>query len=235
MKNLIRKVVNKILLPHSNLSYSQSGEDLIVAYLLHKLNIKSPYYLDIGTNRPKLINNTYYFYIRGFTGVCVEANPKLAAEIKRSRPKDTVLEKGIGISEQADMDFYVFSGKYDGLSTFSQAEAEHWSKTGSKEHGKIPVEKVIKIPLISINTVIEKYCSHLPDFVSLDVEGWDLAILQSMNFEAYRPHIFCVETLLYDSNQNESKNEELIRFMKSKGYAVYADTNINTIFVNEHH
>ena len=65
MKNLFRKLVTKIILPHSQLSYAQSGEDLILAHLFYKLNIAKPTYLDIGANHPSFISNTYFFYLRG--------------------------------------------------------------------------------------------------------------------------------------------------------------------------
>jgi hypothetical protein len=41
----------------------------------------------------------------------------------------------------------------------------------------------------------------------------------------------CVETLLYDQEQNESKNLIIIDYLKEKGYEIYADTHINTIFI----
>ena len=40
-----------------------------------------------------------------------------------------------------------------------------------------------------------------------------------------------METLKYDENQNEYKNNEIIDFMRSKGYQEYADTHVNTIFL----
>lgn len=233
MKNFIRKVVNKILLPHSRISYSQSGEDIIVDYLLRKNNVEKPYYLDIGANHPKEINNTYYFYLRGCKGVCVEANPLLAVKLQKSRPNDRVIAKGIGIDNSPEMDFYVFEGKYDGLSTFSKTDAAHWSEVGIKEHGKINHTKVIQVPLISINTVLTELCDKIPDFISLDIEGLDMEILKTMDFNKFRPVVFCIETLLYDREQREYKNQDLIKYMISNGYKVYADTNINTIFVSQ--
>jgi hypothetical protein len=54
-------------------SFSQSGEDLIVHFLLTwQLGIKNISYLDIGANDPFSCNNTYLFYKREFSGVNVE-------------------------------------------------------------------------------------------------------------------------------------------------------------------
>ncbi len=231
MRNSFRKLVNKIILPYSQLTYAQSGEDLILANLFYKLSISNPSYLDIGANHPSYISNTYYFYLRGSKGVCVEPNPYLFKKLERLRKHDTVLNVGVGLSEQAEADFYLFPKSAHGLSTFSREEADYWKNTGMKKVGKIAYEKVIKVPLIDINTLINKYCKKVPDFISIDVEGLDLAILQSFNFNIYSPKVFIVETLKYDENQNEFRNKKIIDFMRSKGYQEYADTHVNTIFL----
>lgn len=230
MKNLFRKIVNKWLLPHSQLIYSQSGEDIILSHLFYKLGIQKPSYLDIGANDPAYISNTYYYYLRGSRGVCIEPNPYLAEKIKSVRPEDKVLNVGIGTNKNEFADFYLFPEKTNGLSTFSRLEAEYWGEVGMKMIGKIKYEKIIKVRLETINDILENYFFQPPDFISLDVEGLDLDILQSLDFNIYRPLVFCVETLGYDQNQKEFKRDEIIEFMVSKGYRVYADTHVNTIF-----
>jgi len=231
MKNLFRKVINKFILPHSQLVYAQSGEDLILAHLFYKLNIQKPTYLDIGANHPAYISNTYYFYLRGSRGVCIEPNPYLFKKIKKARPKDDVINAGVGFNERSEADFYLFPDEANGLSTFSKEEADYWGRVGMKNIGKIEYEKVIKLPLITINSVMEKYFNKTPDFISLDVEGLDLEILQSLDFNRNSPKVICVETLLYDEHQNESKNPGIISFLQKKGYVIYADTHVNTIFI----
>ena len=128
MKNSFRKLVNKIILPYSQLTYAQAGEDLILANLFYKLSIGNPSYLDIGANHPSYISNTYYFYLRGSRGVCVEPNPYLFKKIERLRKHDTVLNVGVGLSEQSEADFYLFPKRAHGLSTFSKEEAEYWKR-----------------------------------------------------------------------------------------------------------
>ncbi len=230
MKNLIRKIVNRILLPHSQLVYSQAGEDLLIAQCLGKLGISQPSYLDIGANNPEFISNTYYFYLRGSKGVCVEPNPRLAAKIKKVRPRDTVLNIGVGLSEQTEADFYLFSGYADGLSTFSREEAERWQQVGMKELGKLRYEQVIKLPLRPINDIIGEHFSSAPDLLSIDVEGLDLQILKTLDFDVHRPAVICVETLSYDEHQADFKRTDIVEFLLSRDYKVYADTHINTVF-----
>lgn len=233
MKNLFRKVVNKILLPHSQLIYSQAGEDLILANLFYKRNIVRPTYLDIGANDPQYISNTFYFYMRGSSGVCIEPNPKLSKKIKRVRERDTVLNIGIGVDDRAEADFYLFPDYAHGLSTFSREDAQYWEDIGMAQIGKIKYERIIKVPLQTINNVIKAHFSSAPDFINIDVEGLDLQILRTLDFNLYSPIAICVETLYYDGQQKEHKRNEVAEFLETKGYSLYADTHINSIFHKE--
>ncbi|HMO63189.1 MAG TPA: FkbM family methyltransferase [Ferruginibacter sp.] len=228
--NLFRGVAKKIL-PQAQLGYSQFGEDLIMAHLFHQVDIKQPTYLDIGANEPRYISNTYFFYTRGSRGILIEPNPYLCKKLHQIRPNDIVLHTGIGLNEEAEADFYLFPNYANGLSTFSEKEAQHWEQIGMKGIGKIPVEKVIKVPLTPINVIIEKYFSaKAPNFISLDVEGLDIDILRSFDFNRFRPDVFCVETVGYDENQKAYKIEAILELMLSKDYKIHADTWVNTIF-----
>lgn len=214
-----------------NHAYAQFGEDLIINQFFYYKGIAKPSYLDIGANEPRYISNTYFFYKKGASGVLVEPNPLLASKLRKIRPKDKVLDFGIGLSEQKEADFYLFPDAANGLSTFSKEEAEHWKNIGMKGVGKINWEKIIKVPLLPVNSIIEKYLAdNAPDFISLDVEGLDLEILKSMNFTKYRPHLICVETLFYDQNQSMVKDTTIADFMRTVGYEIHADTFVNTIF-----
>lgn len=229
-----KKLVTKILFPGSKLLYAQQGEDAIINTILYKKNIKNPYYLDIGANRPKHCSNTYSWYFQGANGVLVEPNPILAKKLKKYRNHDIVLAYGVcADSENGTIaDLYVFS-KYDALSTFSKKDVDYWKNIGMKKIGKISHDKIIKVQLLPINEILSNYCKKLPDILSLDIEGLDLDILKSLDFERFPIPICCVETLLYGENQKESKNMNLINFMLCKGYIVYADTFVNTIFIKK--
>ena len=228
---LFKRQIRKIFLPKIRNSYAQFGEDLILSQYFFQSGIKKPTYLDIGANEPEYISNTYLFYEQGSRGVLIEPNPFLYRKLKKVRPKDICLNVGIGLNEVKEAPFYVFPNHANGLSTFSEADARHWETIGMKGVGKISVEKLLQMPLVKINTILETYFKDAaPNFISIDVEGLDLQILQSMDFEKYRPEFFCIETLLYDENQNGFKNQAIIKFLLEKDYVIYADTRVNTIF-----
>jgi FkbM family methyltransferase len=230
VKNILKKILGRTLFKHIRASYSQSGEDIIISDLFHRLGIPNPTYLDIGANDPVSLSNTYRLYARGSKGVCLEPNPVLFEKLKTKRTRDTCIHAGVAFDEQREADFYIFPEKFHGLNTFSKADADFWEQTGNKEIGKPRVEKIIRMPLLPVNDVMEKYFSPHPNFISIDVEGLDLQIAKTINFEKYKPEVFCIETLGFVKDNKEVKNTELTRFFTDKGYFIYADTYINTIF-----
>lgn len=207
------------------ISFSQSGEDLIVRRTLYRLGIKKPSYLDVGANDPVKNSNTYLLYKLGFKGVLVEPDPSLAKKLRKKRKRDKILNCGIGKNITESAEFYIFDN--DSLNTFSKSEAEK-----IESYGKNKVLKVVQVPLANINDVIKEYFVTSPNFVTIDVEGLDFGILKSIDYESFRPEIFCVETIDYTQNNTEIKRKEIFEFMESKGYLAFADTYINTIFVD---
>lgn len=207
-------------------SYSQAGEDQIMRYLLNDcLQLANPSYLDIGTFHPIFGNNTYYFYTRGSRGVCIEPNPSFAPLIRKYRKKDTFIQAGVGVDGMSQSDYFLFPEPYAGWNTFSKEEAETRSRQTGIEH-----KKKENVSLVAINDVIATYFGNWPNIISLDVEGLDLLILKSLDFQKYRPEIICVESITFSNNNEQEKIESISSFVRSQGYFVFADTYVNTIF-----
>lgn len=206
-------------------SYSQSGEDRVVKFIFEALGIQKPTYLDIGAHDPVRYSNTYLFYEDGCNGVCVEPNPRLFSRLQHWRPRDVCLNVGIGAISREAVPFYELSS--DTLSTFSESEA----KRNVEKHG-LQIERVIRIDIMTPGDIIQKYFQSSPDFVSLDVEGLELEILGAFDFSGARPVVICVETITYEKNGGGVKLTNVIEFLTNVGYMLYADTNINTIFVD---
>jgi len=209
------------------ISYSQSGEDLIVDFILNAMGITNPVYLDIGASDPLILNNTYYFYKNNCNGVCIEANPALVNFYSCLRPKDIVLNLGVSGNTSGVVPFYVMN--QNTLSTFSKEEME---RLVAFESGIVLTTE--KIELVKISDVLKNYFpQRLLDFVSIDVEGLDLEIVENFDFNFVKPSVFCIETLEYKAIGHQRKNKAIIESMGERGYMLYADTYINSIFVEE--
>jgi FkbM family methyltransferase len=204
-------------------SYSQSGEDAICMMIFNYLKIEHPTYLDVGAWHPQALNNTYLFYTQGSRGVLVEPNLALIPELKTARPGDTVLNVGVGITEQKEADYYCMTN--EALNTFDKAEAENRAAVS-----EFKIEKVVKMPLVPINTLIEEHFhGKVPDFLSIDVEGLDVPIMKTLDFQRFRPKLICAETLVPFTFR---MNPEMTEFLSQQGYEARAMTFPNTLYVD---
>jgi FkbM family methyltransferase len=207
-------------------TFSQAGEDRIVWMLAEYLASPVRTYLDIGAADPVRINNTFLFYTAGARGVLVEPNPEMTARLRSKRPRDTVLPVGIGADARNEADFYRTTDPT--WNTFDKETAESYE---TATLGRIKIVEVIKIPLVNINDVVaEHFAGTAPDFISLDVEGFEVPILKSLNFEKYRPRIFCIETLVAGTVEQKL---EAVEFLVSKGYVARGASFVNTILVDQ--
>jgi len=211
--------------PQAALSYAQGGEDLVVNLFFKHLGIKDVSYLDIGAYDPILINNTYLFYQQGYRGVLVEPNVAMCEKLRAVRPRDTTLEAGIGIGKAGVADYYVMSEP--SWNTFDKAEADHQVKTTG---GKVTIKEVRKMPLLDVNEVMaQHFGGKAPAFVSIDAEGWHLAILKSIDFGRFRPKVICIETMVSGTYQAIA---EIPAYITTKGYVARGGSLVNTIFVD---
>jgi len=207
-------------------SYAQSGEDIIVDYLFMWLGKRKITYLDVGANDPIMMNNTYFFYKRKHRGVLIEPNPRLVRKIKRSRPRDVTIHAGVGMGSGGQIPFFQMDP--DTLSTSDPLKLSEYLRLGIK------LKREYQVPLIGINEVIERYFdSQAPDFLSIDVEGWDLEILKTLDLLKYRPVVICVETITYSNRNTEQKVQDFAQYLSLHDYFSYADTYLNTIFVDK--
>jgi len=63
--------------------------------------------------------------------------------------------------------------------------------------------------------------------MTIDVEGLDLEVLESNNWEKFKPEYILIEVLKL--NFNEISNDKITLFLEEKGYQVFAKC-VNTVF-----
>lgn len=207
-------------------SYAQSGEDVIVDFIFTSLGISNISYLDIGAHHPYYLSNTALFYEKGCRGINIEPDPILHEPFLKHRKQDINLN--IGISDEPGLfDFYLMVPPT--LNTFSEEEANRVTVEGN---GLYKIDKKIKVEVDTVTNIINKYHNgKFPDFLNLDAEGIDEIVLKSIDYTNNFPSIICVETISFSPNRKGVKNQAIIDYLVEKGYLLYADTNINSIFI----
>lgn len=224
--SLIRKIkkhYNRFMMfldQSSNFSYAQEGEDRILMRYFD--GRKKGFYLDIGAHHPRLYSNTYLFYNQGWNGINIDAMPGSMEIFNKQRPRDINIEAAISKNTEK-LPFYIFSDK--ALNTFSKELADNREDL-SKKHYLVDTKIVETKPLSEILD------NHLPqnqhiDFMTLDIEGYDLNALESMNIDKYRPELILVE--VYADNITEAPIDQ---YLRDHGYVFYAKAVLTCIYKN---
>ena len=209
-------------------TYSQCGEDTIAAFLLGAMGVDMATlrYVDIGCHDPQNLNNTYAFYERGAQGVAIDANPLKAQRFKQARARDVVINAMVDAEPSPGAPFWVLAP--DTLSTGNEAEAQRLLESKA-----VRLQQVVTVPRVSPRQVLAQFFDgRAPDLVSIDVEGADELIAQCFLASACKPTVFVVETLEYVPRGFGRKKQETIELFERSGYQLYADTYINSVFVN---
>lgn len=201
-------------------SYSQEGEDLVLARILDGLKLTTGFFVDIGAHHPMRFSNTYYFYRRGWCGINVDALPGTKKLFQRMRPRDITVECGIG-SAEGILKYFAFNEP--ALNTFSEQEAKKKDR---------PPYRIISTHQISVITLKQILDEYLPrgkriDFMTIDVEGFDHDVIISNDWNRYHPRVVLVELLRTDIRDLESHPTALILYQYN--YRVFAKT-YNTFF-----
>ncbi len=203
-----------------NQSFSQEGEDRILRRIFE--GKKSGFYVDVGAHHPFRFSNTYVFYLSGWRGINIEPRKESKVLFDRYRSEDLNLEIGIS-AEGVPLEYYELNET--ALNTFCEKEALLADKKGSF---RICSQRQVETK--TLRAILEE---HLPtgkhiDFMSVDVEGMDLNVLNSNDWNLFRPSYLLVEVLrceLLDINLSE-----IGRFLANVDYIPISKTFNTFIF-----
>ncbi|WP_164969808.1 FkbM family methyltransferase [Arcobacter sp. F2176] len=198
-------------------SYAQYGEDKLIEKLLTKK--KDGFYIDIGANHPDRFSNTKMFYKKGWKGINVEPNP-ISFKKFNKRVRDINLNIGVG-KDKKELDFFCFEA--DTLSTFSENAKNEYLNYGYK------LNQTIKVKVNSLVNIFEEYNIKEIDFLSIDVEGFEMEVLRSNNWNIYKPKLIILES----NGLSDSSNViyEHIDFLRPYGYELKYFNGLNSFFV----
>jgi FkbM family methyltransferase len=209
-------------------SYSQVGEDLLIAYLLGTTTDLR--YIDIGCLWPVQHSNTYLFYADNGSGLCIDANPDAAADFEEQRPRDLFLNAAIGAGD-GTMTYYKFNNP--GFNTFSTDRAKRLMGQAQQNQGRALREKV-EVPLSTLDAALARVdvptrSDGRVDFVSIDVEGLELDVLAGFSFEP-KPRLVVCEQIRRKGRLSDD-GQELNRLMTDRGYWQAAYTGHDVFFL----
>ena len=213
LRNLNRPIEGK------RIAFSQEGEDLILESFFFKEI--TGFYVDIGAYHPTRYSNTHYFYLKGWRGINIDAVSSVIDEFRRQRPRDINVTAAVGDTAEAKE-----------LNIFSEGARNTLSADFANRILKEIKDKIIRVELVKtipLETLLDKYlpAGQKINFLSVDVEGMDLEVLQSNNWRKYRPEIVLAE--FHGNNLDfttimEANNSPIADYLNNLSYEMVAKT-----------
>ena len=207
-----------------NVSFSQEGEDLILARLFE--NKYNGFYVDVGAHHPYRLSNTYKFYSMGWNGINIDALPGSMKPFNELRPRDINIEAAILRDSSVPVKYYVFDEP--AINTFDESLAKKWV-----EESTFRLIQTMELVPQRLSDILDK---HLPvdqeiDFLTVDVEGMDLEVMYSNDWRKYRPRYVIAESLC--SKLYDDLHSPLTVFLKDNGYHLISKTANSLIYCRD--
>ena len=204
---------------------SQFGEDKYIIELFDR-NFKGKF-LDVGCYHPIRHNNTYKMYKNGWSGMNIDLNPLTIDLFNFMRPRDININSGVSDTEIEKKLYFI-----DELNT--QNTLDNNQLNFLKDHHNIKDSEILekKIKTRNLNNILDDYKFYNIDFMNLDIEGHELKVLETLDFNKINLKYLCIEMI--EHNRESVLNNEKIKDLLSKNnFKLIKNFDFNFIYKKE--
>lgn len=203
-------------------TYSQCYEDIIIDGVIkadQRLRGNQDFvFVEIGANHPVATSSSYLFRKKyNMPTILVEANPKLIPALEQFRSGDVVINCAVVDNDLPKIDFFISKN----------------NETSSLDSDFVTIRtpgivEKITVPTIRINQILDSINQAKKQIIlSIDVEAYDLPILQDIDYQQYRPYLILIEP---SEDYQPGSIANIVSFMRSKNYSLITETPVNLLF-----
>lgn len=195
--------------------YAQIGQDTIIEKFFLDHPAESKIFVDVGA-----FDGVHYSNVRrlheqyGWTGICVEPVRNNYEKLAHSYSETLVKCIRAAVSDvEGEMEINVATYPHlpewgSDIATFSANEMKRWKQYDPEWQKEL-------VPVQTLTAILDQQGIQCIDFLSIDTEGNDLEVLQSLDFSRFYPSLIIVE---YGSNR-----EEIYLYLIGLGYSLLLD------------
>lgn len=217
----IEKLKIGLKLFRNRVFYSQFHEDMYLFKNYFNV-LKGGIYCEIGAIDGIRFSNTKFFEDHlSWTGFLIEPFPSMYEKLKLNRPNSTNLNYAIS-EKEGFVEMFVNNEKNAVSSVVNNTPNDFFKKHHSGTNSQI-----IKVKSLPLNKIINKNNCPKIDFFSIDVEGSELELLKTFDWNI-RVKVFLIEFNKYSAERHESIRE----LLRENGYKFREKFSINEIWVS---
>lgn len=202
--------------------HAQHGEEL----LLWELSgwKRDGVFVEIGAYDGVSLSNSLFFEKIGWRGLLVEAHPDLVEKCRQSRPDANVVHAALCDTDEGSIDFSMVRGS-SGMDTLSFATTTPQHRQRIESHGgRI---ETVSVPARTLASVLSEQGLMRIDWMSIDVEGGELAVLKGADLDSVRPRVIVVE------DNSAGRDDSVSAFLVAQGYRRETRIGCNDIFIDQ--
>ena len=197
---------------------------MLLRYLLKSDGIDldvGGFFVDVGAHHPRRFSNTKFFYDLGWSGINLDPNLDIKKKFEKERPRDTTIEKGVSDKKELKK-FYEYND-----AAFNSV----YNRTDEFKGTKVKLEQIREIEFTTLSIVFEenqKFDFDKTNFLTIDVEGHEIAVLSGNNWEYNTFHYILIEENRHEVGVNT--DSEICNFLNEIGYILVASTGLTSFF-----
>ena len=198
--------------------------------LLQQLAVGSSnrFLVDVGANDGVTFSNSYGLIVRGWEGILIEPYTPCFRELQRrygQKGNIRLVNSACG-RVPGELDLYLGKdGDRAGYATLCTDNTEWFRANRTGES--------IKVPVAPLTTILEQHgCPSQFALLSVDTEGYDLQVLESLDFERFKPFVIITEDdpILLPPPPEYRTDERKYELLQRQGYNLMKRFSRNSIW-----
>jgi FkbM family methyltransferase len=184
-------------LPHAKISFSQYGEDLLIAdHVFHRNDGKRGIYIDAGCFDPVRFSNTRLLNLRGWRGINIDAAPDAIRKFQIHRPDDQNVCAALSDREH---------------------EAVLVGREGAASRSLVSSGPGIPVHTTTLATIMatSPFSGEPVDFLDIDCECHDMEVLRGFPFETTRPLLVAIEAHFHSEARSLDAELETLGYLRA--------------------
>ncbi len=198
------------------ISYAENAEDVVLARALPG---DSGFYVDVGASSPDSSSVTRHFYEQGWRGINIEPRDDAHELLEARRPRDINLKVAVG-STDGVATFYRVIRDPD-LSTTDEEDLALLRASGYEYEAE-------SVEVRTLTSILDEHDVEHIDFLKIDAEGSEEAVLRGFDFVRWRPRVILIEAIRPWSR--ERADGRWRNLLETQGYVAALFDGINLFF-----